>query len=519
MKRSIIIIDILLITLMAPLSGQVLNVSKISQKKDQWCWAGVSACILEFYGKSVSQCVIAEYTRTVEQFSDISFGNADCCLSPATCNNWNYNWGGAGSIEDILYHFANIATNNMASTISLPEITNSIAANRPFIIRWGWTTGGGHFIVGHGISGENIYYMNPWPGEGKKVALYSWVKSTSDHTWTHTQTLNISPRLPADAGTISGLTAVCQGKDSVTYKVPAIERALNYVWVLPDSTYLENTSDSITVTYSKDAVSGLISVYGKNNLGNGKTSTLPITVNPLPEDAGAITGPEQVCQRQRSVTYTVPEIKNADSYVWTVTADAVVRTNKNSITLDYGTRTGEGTISVKGKNDCGEGLATILNIELSGIPDTPVITQKGNDLTSSSPIGNQWYDSDGPIEGATLHTYTITKSDDYYVVVTINGCVSDPSEVLSLILNGIDLNGYTANMTMYPNPVKDRLEIKTEGWPAPVEIKISNSIGQVLYRSTFINHSSIDLSGYAPGIYLIRFGALNKTGVRKIIKE
>ncbi|MCX6226115.1 MAG: T9SS type A sorting domain-containing protein [Bacteroidia bacterium] len=520
MKRSALIINMILITcLTTPLSAQVLNVSKITQTQNQWCWAGVSACVLEFYGKSVSQCVIAEYTRTVEQFSDISFGLANCCTSPATCNNWNYNWGGPGSIEDILLHFASITNNNIGSSITLSSITTSIQANRPFIIRWALTAGGGHFVVGHGISGENIYYMNPWPGEGKKIATYAWVQTASDHSWTHTNTFTVSPQPPAAAGTISGITTVCQGQASVTYSVPPIDRALTYLWTIPEGAKGASTTESITLAFSPAAVSGPITVTGQNNLGNGTTSTLPVTVNPLPAPAGAISGNALVCQRQRDVTYTVPVISHAISYIWTVTVDATGTSTTNKITLNFGLNTSLGTISVKGKNDCGEGEEYAMDIKLSGIPETPVITQKGNDLTSSSLVGNQWYNSSGPIEGATSRIYTITASDDYYVVVTIDGCSSDPSETLSLILNGTDTKNWLSRMMIYPNPATGQLEIEASGSSEPVIFRILNSLGQSLYQSILVNHAVIDLSDFPPGIYLIKFETGKEISVRKFLKE
>ena len=40
------------------------------------------------------------------------------------------------------------------------------------------------------MEGNNLYYMDPWYGEGAKVASYGWVVSGADHTWTHGAGLN-----------------------------------------------------------------------------------------------------------------------------------------------------------------------------------------------------------------------------------------------------------------------------------------------------------------------------------------
>ena len=117
--------------------------------------------------------------------------------------------------------------------------------NRLFIIRWGWTSGGGHFLVGHGISGENIYYMNPWYGEGKKVATYEWVKSDPSHTWTHTNLCTVSAQLPAAPARIDGPASVCASGNRATYTVEPVARALTYQWSFPAGITGESTTNSI----------------------------------------------------------------------------------------------------------------------------------------------------------------------------------------------------------------------------------------------------------------------------------
>lgn len=174
-------------------NSQILNFSAEIQEQDQWCWAGVSKSILDYYGESVSQCQIAEYARTVIDWHN--FGSINCCLNPSQgCNYWNYNWGNAGSIQDILVHFGSIQNYGFGNKLSLSQITTEISAGRPFVIRWGWVAGGGHFLVGYGISNTNsIHYMNPWFGEGLHISTYSWMVGDGNHDWTHTNILTTNP--------------------------------------------------------------------------------------------------------------------------------------------------------------------------------------------------------------------------------------------------------------------------------------------------------------------------------------
>jgi hypothetical protein len=170
--------------------AQVLNVNNTEQEYNQWCWAACSKAILDYYGFITPQCDIAEYTRSSATWH--SFGTVNCCTNAQQgCNYWNYNWGYAGSIQDILIHFGNLQ-NIGGGVISQALVTNEMQHNRLFVIRWEWSSGGGHFIVGHGINGNNVYFMNPWFGEGLHIGTYSFMlsgvdgTSTATHTWTHT---------------------------------------------------------------------------------------------------------------------------------------------------------------------------------------------------------------------------------------------------------------------------------------------------------------------------------------------
>jgi hypothetical protein len=426
----------LLITIISPvfLNGQVLNVPLVTQEQDQWCWAGVTSCTLGYYCTPTPQCEIAEYTRTVATW--YNFGSTDCCVDASQgCNYWNYLYGALGSIEDILNHFAGISNSGLGYALSVEEITTNIQLNRAFIIRWGWTTGGGHFIVGHGISGNNIYYMNPWYGEGKKVATYSWICNDGSHEWTHTEILTTSPNssVPEQAGTISGNSTVCQGQNSVIYTVPVITGAYSYAWVLPAGVTGTSTTNSITVNYGYSAVSGNIMVKGHNGCGNGPASSLAITVNPKPA--------------------------------------------------------------------------------------TPVITHTGSVLHSDAPAGNQWYNQAGLIEGATNQDYTVASSGSYHVIVAVAGCISDPSNILTLDLTGTGLTGNNKIFKVYPNPVTNELIIEMAGKGEKGNFEISNSTGQIVSKGTLSEKTVIQTSDFSQGVYVVKIENGDVIEFKKIVKQ
>ena len=181
--------------------AQVLTVSLVTQEQNQWCWAGCTKCILNYYGYPIEQCAIAEYAR--ESITWTSFGTTNCCTDASKgCNYWNYIGGSKGSIQDILQHFDTIMNNYPNTALTVAQITSEIKANHLFVERWGWTTGGGHFVVGHGIDSSggnvNVYYMNPWPGEGLHVGTYDWnlsgINTMGDHVWDWTTVITSLPK-------------------------------------------------------------------------------------------------------------------------------------------------------------------------------------------------------------------------------------------------------------------------------------------------------------------------------------
>lgn len=159
------------------------------QENDQWCWAACSKTVLSLYNKNLSQCEIAEYART--QITWYNFGSVNCCTDATKgCNYWNYNWGSPGSIADIISHYGQTSV-NVSSSLTFAQANTEIINRKPFIVRWGWRTGGGHFVVGYGVNPatSSIYLMNPWPGEGKSIQKHAWVVDDGSHTWTHTNKL------------------------------------------------------------------------------------------------------------------------------------------------------------------------------------------------------------------------------------------------------------------------------------------------------------------------------------------
>lgn len=129
-------------------------------------------------------------------------------------------------------------------------------------------------------------------------------------------------------------------------------------------------------------VDGAINLLGSSSLlGRGLSIAGAISlqnnaVNFLPAAAGLITGTATVCQGQTVVTYSVPAIANATSYIWTLPAGATITAgaNSNSITVNFSAGAASGNITVQGSNACGTGpVSAAYAVTVNPLPITSLV--------------------------------------------------------------------------------------------------------------------------------------------------
>jgi len=152
-------------------------------------------------------------------------------------------------------------------------------------------------------------------------------------------------------------------------------------------------------------------------------------------------------------------------------------------------------------------------------PTPPAITRNGNILHSDIMNGNQWYNQNGLINGATNQDYTVTANGDYFVIVTINGCNSEPSNTLNVISIGIEFTSDNKSIKVYPNPVSDELIIEMEGSTHKTDFEILNSIGKIVLKGSLTEKTVVQTTIFPPGVYLIKIENGNTFEFKKIVKE
>jgi hypothetical protein len=198
-------------------------------------------------------------------------------------------------MQDILAHWG-VSNYGYGSSLLIPQIQGELGAGRPFIFRWGWWSGGGHFLVGHGLTGNSMYYMDPWFGEGAKIADYDWVVYGSNHTWTHTNILttnpNVAPSAPANLAAVPGdeQVSLCWNRNSeqdfLRYRIYGANTANPITQV--DSTTGDVTDTTKTIHNLTNGTTYYFRITAVN--GGGNTSGFSNEVSATPTCCDGATG-------------------------------------------------------------------------------------------------------------------------------------------------------------------------------------------------------------------------------------
>ncbi|WP_234326170.1 papain-like cysteine protease family protein [Streptomyces sp. NRRL S-337] len=156
-------------------NGRVaLKIDMQKQVQDQWCWDASGLTIARYWGfRQYSQ---QDFCRLAAQN-----GNLSCDNQPAT-------------LDDVANGLANIGLGDtgygLDRNASFSETGKEIDGKRPFAVRIGWNSGGGHMnvIYGYDPSSHMIAVADPW----QTTQTYTWWNfndyvSNSRFQWTHSR--------------------------------------------------------------------------------------------------------------------------------------------------------------------------------------------------------------------------------------------------------------------------------------------------------------------------------------------
>ncbi|MFH0864796.1 MAG: T9SS type A sorting domain-containing protein [Bacteroidota bacterium] len=170
-------------------------------------------------------------------------------------------------------------------------------------------------------------------------------------------------------------------------------------------------------------------------------------------------------------------------------------------------------------------------------PDTAVLHHyfAVNNASGVPPLTYLWSWDDGTYDTIAYPSHTYSTAGFYNICLFITdstGCTDTYCETSYLSKNsdaivsvdvipnnatGINTNYSNDKFSIYPNPATNYLTIETT---QPSQIEILNLQGQIIYKSnTDEMNTSIDVSGFPEGLYMVKIISAKGISVQKFVKE
>jgi len=160
-------------------------------------------------------------------------------------------------------------------------------------------------------------------------------------------------------------------------------------------------------------------------------------------------------------------------------------------------------------------------VKVNPIPETPVIEKVESTLLSNAEEGNQWYNQNGLIPGAIEKEFTPTENGTYFVIVKLEGCVSESSN--KIIIDDLSIGGNAikdGKFILFPNPANEQLRITNDELRFGKVILIDILGKEVInIQQNNVNEVTINLANVPAGLYQVRIETENGVYTSKIVKR
>ncbi len=338
-------------------------------------------------------------------------------------------------------------------------------------------------------------------------AVISYVVSTSCATSIATYPITVSSS--ASAGTITGLATVC-----LSASITLTDAVTGGTWsssnpsvasVSATGIVFGVTTGTATISYSVSGSCGAV------------VATKNITVNSTPT-VSASTGASSVCV---GTTTTLTNSTSGGAWISSNTAVATV----SSAGVVRGVAVGTVNITYYVTTACGTAttVKTMTVTTLSaGLISGPVTVAVGNVISLSSSItGGTWASvstatatvtSAGVVTGVTPGIDTIT-----YTVT--NACGSATArKAINVTATRTALTSTVEGINVFPNPTSGLVTIELPAGATNASLIIADMSGKASeIRDITDNKSNVDLSGYAPGTYIINVNVDGKVYSQRVV--
>ncbi|MES2397110.1 MAG: hypothetical protein V4549_13955 [Bacteroidota bacterium] len=213
--------------------------------------------------------------------------------------------------------------------------------------------------------------------------------------WSGSCWISMSKSLPSPGAiTSSGTTVFCAGQ-SRTYTIAAIAGATSYTWTVPAGTTINSGQGTVSISATFGNISGSVCVNANNACETSGQSCLAVSVDPIPNTPGNITGPSSINPGQQSVNYFIASVNGASAYTWAYSGTGLTiasGTGTTSIVVNFACNATAGNLTVTANSTCGASTASSLALTV-----TPLLAvNAGAGVFAGATMGNTATGGTGP---------------------------------------------------------------------------------------------------------------------------
>jgi PKD repeat protein len=418
---------------------------------------------------------------------------------------WFFNSGGSGTPNDSLV----ISLVNGTTVIDIDRVATGQSSNQ-----WIYKS----YRIKDYIAnpGNNIYFrcrtFDNTPGHLVEAGLDYF--RVIDSTATSGQ--------PPVANFASSATQVCAGSQ-VTFNDLSSNSPTQWTWSFPGGSPNSSNVSNPVISYNTPGTYTVTLVAANTAGSNSSTQTSYITVEPVV--AAFSQDVPGICPGF-SVTFANETSCSPNSIQWIFNGGDPATSTDNAPVVTYSSPGFYDVILIAQNSFGNDTLTQNLAVQVyssASINTTTVADTNGTNTGTAtaivtggvSPYSYKWND---PAQ-QTTQTATGLSAGVYTVTVTdANGCKSISSAtVMFENISGIFEDEITG-VSVYPNPTSGVFNVKL---PSDSKVEIYNTLGELVWKfeNTNATTHTLNMSGYASGVYSLKISVAEKLSVIKLVKE
>ena len=262
--------------------------------------------------------------------------------------------------------------------------------------------------------------------------------------WSGTCWIAMSKALPnPGAITSNGTTVFCTGQVR-TYSITAITGATSYTWTVPAGTTINSGQGTTSISATLGNISGSVCVNANNACETSGQTCLAVSVAPIPNTPGVITGLSSVNPGKQSSNYFIASVNGASAYTWAYSGTGLTissGTGTSSIVVNFNCNATSGNLTVTANNTCGDASAVS---SLAVTITTSITANAGANKFGGVAIGG----SPTAAGGNATYTYSWSPSSNLSSATAANPTALCAGSTTTYTVTATDGNNCSATSTL-----------------------------------------------------------------------